>query len=1025
LQVDLAIDRLQLQEGVLQAEGLRLEAAGSGRLELDHLELELSWELLRHRQLSRLVLTGPKLTQFAAKPGSGRAQLVWPGQPPLAIDSLEIRDGELTSVAAGQSWHFAGHGTLGRHWAFELRLQSEAETQSLVLQARGSWDGTIRGEVDRLQWGDRDVLEQPLRLALVDGRVTELSGALQLPTLTDSELRALLGAFGQPLPGTLPWQLEGLRIRPTLADGELQLVVQAAALRTGDQGQRTLLQAFELSGHTADSQLLAFAAQALLGPKGDPVALAGQFRRAEPATLELERIDWRGQALLTRPLRLSWPTGGATLAAGLRLAELDDRSLRPLLALADVQLPAEPHWSARELVVAPTWDGEQLRLEITAGSAMLRSGQREVLFGQTALNLNGRPDDWVLRGEARLGGAGRLQSELKLRGRKLDGRVGLELTNLFELQKAQPGLGLPELAGAGSVLVKVSGTTSDPGFAVQVTTHSLTLPDASEFSALELQASAAMERRKNGWRLAGGALSGSLSGALTATLSGTFSGSLDGVGWSARLAELKVVKPSWTAPDGLSAYVGEQLLLRGELGASDQATHFALTGEMAGGELLHDAYYASLEGFSARFGVQGACAADGCRIEHAQMAIPQLGELSFSGSHGSVESRLRATLSLPDLRQVLESHGRTLLGEAFPGLQALSLAGGLKIAANGGRNAQGWELRLDIEPRQAALDWGEAGHLAGLSGNLPLLLGTAVAAAEVPGRLTWTGLTFGPLQAGAGELAIQSRPGRLQLPESLRLGLSGGELVLADLDLALPPQALEMAIRMSVTGVELQALSHELGWPELGGTFSADLGRLHYRSGELSIAGEAGLEVFAGQIRIRNMRVRELFSSYPVVFADIDFSGIDLYRLTNTFAFGEMNGVIDGHVHQLSLFGGTPTHFAASLRTRPSGTRNISVKALNNLSILSQGGLSAALSRGLYRFIDFYRYRSIGIECSLDNDLFRMRGTAREDSDRYLVYGGLLPPRIDVVTSAPTVSFREMVKRLKRIDRTGGSGTPR
>ena len=217
----------------------------------------------------------------------------------------------------------------------------------------------------------------------------------------------------------------------------------------------------------------------------------------------------------------------------------------------------------------------------------------------------------------------------------------------------------------------------------------------------------------------------------------------------------------------------------------------------------------------------------------------------------------------------------------------------------------------------------------------------------------------------------------------------------------------------------------ELGWPEMDGTLGADLGRLHYRSGELSIAGEAEIEVFAGRISVRNMQVKEPFSRYPVFLADIDFSGIDLYRLTKTFSFGEMNGVIDGYVHQLRVFGATPTRFEARLSTRKSGTRNISVKALNNLSILSQGGLSAALSRGIYRFIDFYRYRSIGIVCSLENDQFRMRGTALEGSDRYLVYGGLLPPRIDVVSSSPTVSFREMVKRLKRIDRTGSSGSSR
>jgi translocation and assembly module TamB len=1026
-QIELTVDRLLLHDGVVQVEGLQIEAAETGRLELSLLELELDWGILHDRSLSKLVLAGPKLTLFPAKTVPGPDQPVWPKLPPLRIDALEIHDGELLIPgAAKQGWRINGQGTLGRHWTLELHLQPEpAAAQTLDLQAKGSWDGAIRSEIEHFQWQGRELLAEPLQLALVDGRLTELSGELELAKLTDTDLHPLLAAFGRSLSETQPWLLEGLRVRPSLEGGELRLAVQVAALKVGDKGRRTLLQEVVLAGHaSAAGQPVKFELGALLGPAGDPVALAGQVVRADPSTLELTRIDWRGQALLVRPLLVSWQGGAASITTGLMLAELDDRSLRPLLALADIQLPPDPHWTLHELVLDPTWDGEQLQLKAAAGSAAIRSGKREITLGRVGLNLSGRSGRWELSIEGLLDANSRLQGELKLRGETLDGRVGLELTNLAGLPLAQPGFGLPALAGAGSLVIKVSGTASQPSLAVQVSTHDLTLQDSSGFSALELRASAAVGRRKAGWRLVDGTLAGSLSGQLAATLTGTFSGRLAAGSWSAKLAELKIEKLSWSSPDGLSVYAGERLLLHGELTAiPGLPAGFALNGELAGGELLHDAYYASLEDISARFGLQGDIAAGNWRIERAHMDIPQLGEISLDGLLGSAESRLSATLALPDLRQTLETHGRKLLGEPFPALKKLSLAGGLKIVANGFRNAQGWGLRLNLEPHQVALDWGEEAHLAGLSGALPLQLGTA-AADEVPGQLTWTGLTLGPLRGGAGELPIRSRPGRLQLPGGMHLGLAGGELILADLDLVLPPQALEVSTRMTVAGVELQALSQQLGWPEMRGALSADLGRLHYQGGELSIAGEARLEVFAGQIRVGNMHARELFSRYPVVLADIDFSGIDLYRLTNTFAFGEMNGVIDGHVHQLRLFGGTATQFEAALRTRDSGTRNISVKALNNLSILSQGGLSAALSRGLYRFIDFYRYRSIGIDCSLDNDLFRLRGTAREGSDQYLVYGGLLPPRIDVVTSAPTVSFREMVKRLKRIDRTGGSGTP-
>jgi hypothetical protein len=205
----------------------------------------------------------------------------------------------------------------------------------------------------------------------------------------------------------------------------------------------------------------------------------------------------------------------------------------------------------------------------------------------------------------------------------------------------------------------------------------------------------------------------------------------------------------------------------------------------------------------------------------------------------------------------------------------------------------------------------------------------------------------------------------------------------------------------------------------MGGRLGAELPDIRFAKEEISTGGEALLQVFDGAVRGRNMRVNKPFSRYPTYHADIDFTGIDLQLLTQAFSFGEMNGVADGFVHELRLFGPVPSAFRATFETREKGTRNISVKALRNLNTLSQGGLAAALSQGIYRFIDFYRYRKIGIRCWLRNDVFHLEGTAKPGTDTYLIYGGWLPPRIDVIVSTPTISFQEMVKRLKRIERTG------
>jgi hypothetical protein len=251
------------------------------------------------------------------------------------------------------------------------------------------------------------------------------------------------------------------------------------------------------------------------------------------------------------------------------------------------------------------------------------------------------------------------------------------------------------------------------------------------------------------------------------------------------------------------------------------------------------------------------------------------------------------------------------------------------------------------------------------------------------------------------------------------LRIAGGAVEIAGFTATLNDGHPEFATRVALKNLHLEELTEELDIPRMSGGLSAELGNIRYAQGILSTDGTAEVQVFGGAVRVANMRFEKPFSPYSTFHADIDFTGIDLYSLTHTFAFGEMNGIMDGYVHGLRLFGATPSNFVAGFETRPGGRRNISVRALNNLTLVSQGGLSSALSRGIYRFIDFYRYRKIGLVCILENDVFQMRGTALPGSDQYLVDGGLLPPKINIIAPSRPISFKEMVKRLRRIETSG------
>ena len=66
-------------------------------------------------------------------------------------------------------------------------------------------------------------------------------------------------------------------------------------------------------------------------------------------------------------------------------------------------------------------------------------------------------------------------------------------------------------------------------------------------------------------------------------------------------------------------------------------------------------------------------------------------------------------------------------------------------------------------------------------------------------------------------------------------------------------------------------------------------------------------------------------------------------------------------------------------------------------------------------------YRKIGVRATLENDVFRIHGTIREDGKEYLVKRGFFSG-VDVINQSKDnrVGFKDMLKRIKRISSSKG-----
>ena len=185
--------------------------------------------------------------------------------------------------------------------------------------------------------------------------------------------------------------------------------------------------------------------------------------------------------------------------------------------------------------------------------------------------------------------------------------------------------------------------------------------------------------------------------------------------------------------------------------------------------------------------------------------------------------------------------------------------------------------------------------------------------------------------------------------------------------------------------------------------------------------GTGELSLFGGTVTMHDIAGSDLLTRYPQLKFSADWQGIDLAQLTRTFDFGAMSGIVDGHLDDCEIFRDVPTGFRGVLRSvdRKGVRQRISLKAVNNIAIVGTGSGLGFIDRGLRRFISSYPYHSIGIEMTLSQDHFLLRGLERR-GDRELFVKGKFPLRLDVVNVEPgmTVSFRTMIQRLRTLDVT-------
>jgi hypothetical protein len=255
----------------------------------------------------------------------------------------------------------------------------------------------------------------------------------------------------------------------------------------------------------------------------------------------------------------------------------------------------------------------------------------------------------------------------------------------------------------------------------------------------------------------------------------------------------------------------------------------------------------------------------------------------------------------------------------------------------------------------------------------------------------------------------------------LELKIWGAKLGLGQSVLSISPVSLRLrgVSTLGLSGLDFSRLPFNSESFKLAGAASIPEEDIEITPRELRFDGRLLADLFGGHLTMDRIRVADPFSPARRIMFEAEIDGLDLAKLTDSVPFGEVTGIVDISIRDLALSYGQPESFALTIRSvHTKGVpQKFSLKAVDNLSVISSGGQSAAPSRSfLTRFVHRFNYSRIGIACSLENDVFTLKGTIVDNGVQYLVRRATFFG-IDVVNAKPvnTISFKDMLGRLERV----------
>ena len=453
------------------------------------------------------------------------------------------------------------------------------------------------------------------------------------------------------------------------------------------------------------------------------------------------------------------------------------------------------------------------------------------------------------------------------------------------------------------------------------------------------------------------------------------------------------------------------------------------------GEALYDRYYLNLKTNPIVSSCNGTCDLQKRFIELSKLRFDLTGilplEIQGFFKHGPSKGNTDITVILPKaaLKPIVHHFLREPYKTEKPFLTTLETEGTVsaKFRINGFQDA--WQVtgRLGwIGDHFSLPEKGVA--LKGIHLDLPVWYRSGVAQTPVKtlsGKLAVESIVIPLLPKQPLSILLDAGPNRISVESPTIIKVPGGDLRLGSVQVEKlfgPDFALHT--RLEFDEIKLQPLLSKIWMHPLAGALSGTLNPIRYENHAITTRGKLKAEVFQGNITLSDLGASGIFTSAPVFKLNVKWEDLLLSQITTNTAFGTVEGILKGQLRNVEMAYGQPQRFNLLLETvqKKGISQKISVKAIENIAQIGGGqspfmGMAGAVAS----FFKKFPYEKIGIRASLENDVFTVNGTIREGGTEYLVkrsgFSG-----VNVVNQNPDnrISFKDMVKRIKRIGAKGG-----